>query len=323
MLGHITAAAFELEARLAEIARAAGGANGAGEAKAQLAQLTALSRSVSTASPAALAAIRTEVTANLAAASNLAHQMRTETATGQSAHAAQIAAINASTRNTVETLGNDLYERRIFDPYLKFDSPQHEADYRKREAETQRYATEQLAKNTPEGNLNAGGAVAGQMLDAEAHGAGESPDFAPRWNQLRDQLSKQRLLVEAEGLSTEEYDRNMQSSVRRFLKAKGVSEAEIEAKLKATADPLDAAQPYLTSAKDAETLKAELGADATLAGTVAKPANPSTPNLSQQPELGALAATLQSSGVVLADATSPDGHGLAVAAITKAEGRTV
>ncbi|WP_257386360.1 hypothetical protein [Tahibacter caeni] len=323
LIGRLTAASFELEARLAEISRAAGVAGGVGEARAQLAQLTALSRSVATASPASLATLRTEITANLTAATNLAQQIKTEATTGQAARAAEFAAINADTRRTVESLSADLYERRIFAPYLKFDSSQDEADYREREAERQRYIAEQMAKNTPQGNLNAGGAVAGQMLDAETHGAGESPDFAPRWNELREQLRKQRRTVESEGLSTEEYDRNLRANVHRFLAAKGVPEAEIDAKLKAATDPLDAAQPYLATVKDAESLKAELGADAPPAGITANPAAPSTPNLSQQPQLGTLAATLQISGVILTDAARPGGHGLTAAiTATKTEGRT-
>lgn len=323
-MGRIAAASFELEARLAEISRAAGAASGGGEAKAQLAQLTALSRSVGTASPASLATLRTEITANLTAASNLAQQIRTEAVAGQAIRAAEFAAINENTRSTVQSLHADLYERRIFDPYLKFDSPEEEAAYRKREAQAQRYVTEQLAKNTPQGNLNAGGAVAGQMLDAEAHGAGASPDFAPRWEQLRADLGKQRRMVESEGLSTEEYDRNLQTSVRRFMKAKGVPEAEIEAKLKTAADPLDAAQPYMDSAKDAETLKAELGADESLAkASTAKASHAQVAQSVDNSGVGTLAASLRTNGVTITDEARPEGHGLAAAVTAaKSEGRT-
>lgn len=323
-MGRLAAASFDLEARLAEISRAAGAAGGDSEARAQLAQLTALSRSVATASPALLATLRTEVTANLAAASNVSQQIKTEATASQAIRAAEFAATSAATRSTVESLNADLYERRIFDPYLKFDSAEDEAEYRKREAQSQRYAAEQLAMNTPQGNLNAGGAIAGQMLNAEVHGAGESPDFAPRWNALREQLGKQRRAVEAEGLSTEEYDGNLQASVRRFLKAKGVPEAEIEAKLKAAADPLDVAQPYMASAKDAETLKAELGEnEPEAAPTTVKASQTRASQTVDSSGLGELAATLKTSGVIITDEARPDGHGLAAAiAAAKAEGRT-
>lgn len=322
-MGRLAAASFELEARLAEISRAAGAASGEGEAKAQLAQLTALSRSVGAASASSLATLRTEITANLAAASNITQQIRTETASSQAVQAAEFAAINENTRSTVESLNADLYERRIFDPYLKFASPEDEADYRKREAETQRYIAGELAKKTPEGNLNAGGAVAGQMLDAEAHGAGESPDFAPRWAELRDQLREQRRMVKAEGLSTEEYDRNLQASVRRFLKAKGVPEAEIEAKLSATTDPLAVAEPYMASAKDAETLKAELSADEPPAAASTLKASKTQVHQSiDSSSIGALAASLNTSGVTITDEARPEGHGLAAATTAmKSEGR--
>lgn len=322
LTARLAVAHADLERQVIEFSRAAGGAGGEGRASEQLAMLASLQRHIIAATPAALAALQTSVRTQVAITQSITASLRADTPSREAIRTAQFAAINADTRGTVESLSADLYEQRIFDPYLKFDSPEDEAGYRQREADTRRYAAEQLAKNTPEGTLNAGGALAGQMLDAEAHGAGESPDFAPRWNELREQLREQRLMVEAEGLSTEEYDRNLQASVRRFLKAKGVPEAEIEAKLKAATDPLDAAQPYLATAKDTETLTAELTADAppTTASAVKASDTRVSPSV-ESPNLGAIAASLSSSGVTLADAGS--GHGLATAMVApSAESRT-
>jgi len=166
-----------------------------------------------------------------------------------------VAAASADTRQEVRSLSHDVFDRHIFDPYLHFDSPEDEADFRKREAEAQKYINEQLARRTPEGNLNAGGGMIGTMLDANAHGAGNSPDFMPRWNALTADTQRQRAAMHAAGQSTEEYDRNVTDSVRRFLKAKGLSDAEIDKRLSDSANPLDAMKPFL--ADDRESRRVE------------------------------------------------------------------
>lgn len=117
-----------------------------------------------------------------------------------------LAATSEATRREVQDLSHDLFERRIFDGDLKLGSAEEEATYRARETERQKQIAELLGKHTPESDLQAGGLVAGQMLDAGGHGATANPEFLPRWNRLAAQLHKQREALRADGKSTTEFD---------------------------------------------------------------------------------------------------------------------
>ena len=86
-----------------------------------------------------------------------------------------VVAASAETRQETSALAHDVFDRHIFDRYLHFSSPEDEAEFRKREADAKKYIHDQLALGTPTGNLNAGGGELGYMLDAHAHGAGDSP----------------------------------------------------------------------------------------------------------------------------------------------------
>jgi hypothetical protein len=221
-------------------------------------------------------------------------------------------------------LSADLFERHLFEKSLRFASPEDEAEYRRREAEARRYIEEQLARHTPEGELNAGGALVGQMLDAHDHGAGADPGFMPRWNKLVETIQKQRAALRAEGRSTEEFDRNLVAAVRHSLKAKGLTDAEIDARLAASADPLDAVKPYLATEKDARgliesasraTVHANFDENQTLAVTAASTGDARTAiaERSQSPTgIDDVMAKLQGSGVVAAAQKPEDGfaHGL-------------
>lgn len=314
LTARLSAAQAELERQVDEISRAAGAASGAGEARAQLSKLTALQRSVSTASSAALIALQASVQMQVAVAQAMSGSMRASGPTQDAARAAEFAAINAETRQTAQSLSSDLYERRIFDPYLSFNSAADETEYRKREAESQRYVAEQLAKQTPEGNLNATGALAGQMLDAHAHGAGDSPDFAPRWERVTSAIESQRQIVQMQGHSTEEFDRNLAASVHRYLKSKGLSDDEIAARLALDADPLAAVKPYLQSEEDAKAL------DAALRGNAQETPAPASVTATPKETIVAMAAveidnvvaTLRGSGATAAINAAADGHGLSV-----------
>lgn len=166
----------------------------------------------------------------------------------------QLAATADASRREVQSLQTDLFERRIFDPYLDFRSAEDEREYRGREEERRRYIAQQLAAKTPEGDLNAAGATMGQMLDAHSHGAGRSPEFQARWDRLEETTRKHRDAMRAEGHSTDEFDRNLSASVRRYLHDRGLSDAEIEAKLAVAASPLDAVKPYLKTDGDVRQL---------------------------------------------------------------------
>jgi hypothetical protein len=165
-----------------------------------------------------------------------------------------VVASAAYTRQETASIETDVYDKRIFDPYLHFSSAEDEAAYH-REAETKQYVDAQLGKHTPEGDLNASGGMIGEMLDAHAHGAGASPDFLPRWKALVDTASRQRAAMQAAGQSTAEFDSHITDSVRRYLKGKGMSDPEITARLAASKSPLDAVAPYITNDEEARQLE--------------------------------------------------------------------
>lgn len=165
---------------------------------------------------------------------------------GSAGRMENLAAASAATRDETRTLAHDVFGRRIFAPYLRFESSEDEEAFRKREAEARKYIEAQLARGTPEGNINAGGGMLGHMLDAHAHGAGDSPEFMPRWNALAEKLQGQRAAMRAAGQSTEECDRNLAASVRLYLKETArLSDAEIDERLAGIANPLDVVKPFL------------------------------------------------------------------------------
>jgi hypothetical protein len=165
---------------------------------------------------------------------------------------------STETRHETQALAHDVFAQHIFDRYLRFSSAEDEAAYRKREADAKKYIADQLARHTPEGDLNAGGGMIGQMLDAHAHGAGDSPDFMPRWNTLVEKIGRQRDAMQAAGQSTAEFDSHVTTSLRSYLKAKRLSDAEIDARLKAYANPLDAAKGLLKDDRDSHYLERKI-----------------------------------------------------------------
>lgn len=165
---------------------------------------------------------------------------------GGSGRAEALGATSTALHAETRALAHDVFGRRIFDPYLRFTSAEDEEAFRKREAEARQYIEAQLARGTPEGNLNAGAGMAGYMLDAHAHGAGNSPDFMPRWNALVDKLERQRAAMRAAGQSTEECDHHLRANVRQYLKKMaGLSDTEIDARLDRMTSPLEAVTPFL------------------------------------------------------------------------------
>jgi hypothetical protein len=190
---------------------------------------------------------------NLAALEGLVHSDEVSTlltqvaaqAKGSTALAEAVITASAATRREAQNLAGDLFQRRIFDPYLHFSSAEDEEAFRRREAEAQKYVAAQLARHTPEGDLNAGGGVLGYMLDAHTHGAGGSPEFMGRWETMVAKAQSQRAAMHAAGQSTEEFDRRLVAKAHDFLKAQRLSEAEINARLAAVDGPLDAVKPFL------------------------------------------------------------------------------
>ncbi|MBX9802494.1 MAG: hypothetical protein K2Y04_06970 [Caulobacteraceae bacterium] len=179
MLGQIAEAQAALESDI-ELLRHAAAMSGDGAALAmaqgQMSRLAGLQHRIEHAHGGGLAAIRAEVMASVAASQTLAQQVR---GTIAYAHAAEVAlhAASAAARREVTSFAHDFYERKIFDPYLRFASPEEEAAYRQREEERQRAIKDAMATGTPEGNLRALELAQDQLRDAGAHGATNSPEF--------------------------------------------------------------------------------------------------------------------------------------------------
>jgi hypothetical protein len=232
-------------------------------------------------------------------------------ATDRARAEAVVTASAAYTRRETESVEHDVFDRKIFDRYLHFSSPEDEAAYRRREAETKRYIDAQLARHTPEGDLNAGGGMQTQLLDAQAHGAGASPDFMPRWNALADTTQRQRAAMHAAGQSTAEYDHVVGDAVHRYLKDKGLTDAQIKARLAVSASPIDAVKPYIDS--PAPSYGAWRGTPSADTNGHPPSATPGTIGPGDV-NFDAVAAKLKASGLQLSDNGSADpAHGLSVA----------
>jgi septum formation topological specificity factor MinE len=297
LLGQLIAAQFSLEDAVAELERSGASAEAA---RSQLQALGDLQRQIAGAGPAALTSLRGEITNVVTASRQILQQGRA--ASNAESVEATLAAASARTRATVERIAGDLFERRIFDPYLHFASEEEERAYRAREAERRAYIDAQLARGTPEGNLNASAATVGQVLDAGANGADRSPEFERTKQDAFTAYRDQRTAMVAAGRSTTEADRQVAGEVRRVLQARGLSDTEIDARLAASADPLDA----LDTGSAAPQREASVVAPT---GTAPKQAS----------ELDDVAAALRAAGVVPPPATTRPGHGLTANAQSETE----
>jgi hypothetical protein len=160
--------------------------------------------------------------------------------------AANVATTSAETRSETESLARDVFDQHIFDRYLHYSSAADEEESRKRQAEDKKYIAAQLARHTPEGDLNASGGMIDSMLDLHAHGAGNSPDFTPSLNAMVNKSDAQRNAMKAAGQSTKEFDDRLHTSLHRFLKdEKGLSDSESDKRLGTFANPLDAVKSFL------------------------------------------------------------------------------
>jgi hypothetical protein len=321
---HAEALLSQARAQLADLQRALGAIVGDSELQSRLAAVAAqISGAIGALSQALQSPGSALRPADLSALEAVVHStettsLLTEAAAQTGATAAQIAAVaaaSAATRAETQTLAADVFDRHVFDPYLHFTSREDEAEFREREDEARKYVAAQLARHTPEGDLNAGGGMLGTMLDAHAHGAGDSPDFMPRWNALVEKTQKQRAAMQAAGQSTEEFDRNLDASTRRFLKTKGLSDAEIDARLARSANPLDAVKPFITSDEASQNLghameEHRASTTAALPRVVAVEAAPPVADPPRPADFDPF-AKLKAAGVQVTD-TADSGHGLTV-----------
>lgn len=244
MLAHLLGAQADLEASLA-LLRQSGDAGLIAQGETQRSTLADLQRALASAGPANLTAIRSAIAAAVSASTGLSQQAR---GAALQAEAAELAATRTESRLQVQSLMRDMHR---FDPYLAFASPEDEAAYRNREAERRAYIEQQQARGTPEGDLNASGAAIGQMVDAQAHGAADSPEFRQRWDELAGTTARLREQVARSGGSTREFDDRLRGELRATLRGRGVSDTEIDARLAAhPGDPLAAVRDYMRSEDD-------------------------------------------------------------------------
>jgi len=105
---------------------------------AQLGALLAMKRRLDQAGPAALVAMRAEIAVVVAAATGIAQQAQAALGSGSGHEAvADLAGASDAARREVGSFIHDFYERKIFDPYLRFASVEDEEAYREREADYQ------------------------------------------------------------------------------------------------------------------------------------------------------------------------------------------
>ena len=88
-------------------------------------------------------------------------------------------------QTSLGAMHHDLFEKKILDPYLRFESEQEEEEYRKRER-ARKEEIERLQKiGTPEAMKQANALIGEQLKDAERHGAGAAPEMEELWNRHR------------------------------------------------------------------------------------------------------------------------------------------
>lgn len=185
LLGNLVAAQFDLERAIAEMMQSGAGT---GAAQSQLVRIGQLMRAIGSADAPTLVAMQASVAGLVGEAQAIAQQGRDSASRVDNGDT--LAAVDARTRATVQRISDDLFERKIFDPYLRFDNAEEEEAYRKRETERQEFIRRELAKGTPEGSRNAADAAVDQIKDAGRHGADQSPDYQRLLNEAtatRDQ----------------------------------------------------------------------------------------------------------------------------------------
>lgn len=301
MFGQLSAAQSALESHLADLHRTGADSALVAECGTRVGALTALQKGVALAPVGSLAAMRPKIAASIAATAAIVEHARASTAAHGVKEAAQLAAASAAARSQVTALQSDLFERRIFDPFLRFATADDEAAYRRREADAQRYISAQLAEGTPEGDLNASGALVSRMLDAHSHGAGASHEFQARWSRLVASTETLRDAMRRDGRATEEFDRNMEAAVRQYLHDKGLTEPAITAALEQAGEPLEAVKPFIESPGDTHqlegALRREIGTNVVPVTTVVATTEPLIGEQSSSPNLNDVMATLRAAGV--------------------------
>ena len=182
LLGQIAAAQFDVESAIAEVMRS--GADVSALAN-QAQSLQQLQKQIGSAGATTLISLRAEIAGAVANTQAVTQQVRGIVA---SAALSELTTKRDAARQTIQAIGYDIFERKIFDPYLQFTSPEDEEAYRKRERENNEAIKRELAKGTDEGSLRATLLLERQFNDAGAHGATASPNFERLRQQNREAM---------------------------------------------------------------------------------------------------------------------------------------
>lgn len=188
LAARLSAAQDAIEALVHQLRDAAshgGGSEHLVRAEAQRQALGHLQNRISHAGPAELVALRAEIIASVAASQATLPQTSATAALSARAAEAALHAASEKAHQTVLGFLDDYYEKKLLEPYLRFDSAEDEAAYRKREAERREAIEKALAEGTPEGRLRALELTEQQLRDAGDHGADRSPDYAPMFDRIR------------------------------------------------------------------------------------------------------------------------------------------
>jgi len=329
LVGQLVAAQFDLEAAIADLMRDGAPASDVISSRTQLGSVIALRQQVAGADVKSLAAMRSDIATVVAASQSAAQQARTSSDMAAASNIANIA------QNARATVNETMRGMKDFEPYLHFANAQDEAEYRHREEERRAYIAAEQAKGTPQGDLNASGAAVGQMADAAAHGAVQSPEFQQRWDKLTASTEALRAQLVRDGKDVSELDAHMREDLRRIMRSKGIPDTKIDALLAAHRDnPLDAMKEFVAEQKgvlterdldriDMETQAA--GARSTvpvgMAKQVIEQAAPSAPAASTLAEsLGSIGAELKAMGIdhTEHDSAAQPAHGVAATAMAPA-----
>jgi hypothetical protein len=175
----------------------------------------------------------------------------------------ELASASFDSHATVSRMATDLFDKHEFDGDVARHTHGAELEaFKKHQAESEKYIRAQLARRTPDGDLNASGGMQGYMLDANAYGAGDNPAFRTKWDELKAKTDRLREAMRTAGRSTKEYDEHIGEYVKTFLKAKGLSEEQISQALAKSKNPVDAVEPYLSGDVESKKLANHIGLSA-------------------------------------------------------------
>jgi hypothetical protein len=284
----------------------------------QLAVILALKGQLATSGPKQLAAISAQIATAVASAATTARQAEQASAAGDNSVSMSLTAARQTAREAVNEVMRGMKD---FDSSLEFANGQDAADYHRREEARRAYIEAEQAKHTPQGDLNASGGAVGQMADAAAHGAAESPEFQRRWDKLVASTDALRTQLVRDGGDVSQFDAHLREDLRAIMRAKGVPDAKIDAMLAAHPDnPLEAVNAFVAEQKGIISEK-EIADLASRAGDYRasaeeKMAVVQTPNPMPSTPIPASAldamADLKAMGVVASDhdASQPPVHGV-------------